>query len=77
MGRIADAIRAELLSWDGVSAHPHRFGGTEFRVHGREFGHLHGDRLADIPFPKRARDELIAAGRAEPHHVPNDLSSVA
>ena len=30
---------------------------------------MHGDRLADIPFPKRVRDELLKAGRVRPHHV--------
>ncbi len=62
--RIAD----EVLSWPGVEAAPHRFGGTEFVVGRREVGHLHGDTVADIPFPRRVRDELVAAGRAEPHH---------
>jgi hypothetical protein len=66
---VADRIREEVLSWEGVSAHPHRFGGVEFRLEKRELGHLHGDRLADLPFPRRVRDELVAAGRARPHHV--------
>jgi hypothetical protein len=35
----------------------------------RELGHLHGDRIADLPFPRRVRDELVAEGRARPHHV--------
>jgi hypothetical protein len=48
---------------------PHRFGGVEFRVGRREIGHIHGDTLVDIPFPKRVRDELVAAGEAEPHHI--------
>jgi hypothetical protein len=47
----------------------HRFGGIEFRLGRRELGHLHGSRLADLPFPVRVRDELVAAGRAERHHV--------
>ena len=34
-----------------------------------EIGHIHGDSLADLPFPKATRDSLIASGRAEPHHV--------
>lgn len=34
-----------------------------------EMGHVHGDRLADLPLPRKLRDELIAAGQAEPHHV--------
>ena len=62
-------IAGEVSSWEGVTTHPHRFGGVEFRLGKRELGHLHGDRLADIPFPKRVRDELIAADRARPHHV--------
>ena len=32
-------------------------------------GHVHGDRLADLPVPRRLHDDLIAAGRAQPHHV--------
>src|SRR5918999_774992 len=63
--RIAD----EVSGWEGVTTHPHRFGGVELRLGKRELGHLHGDRLADIPFPTRVRDELVAAGRAHPHHV--------
>jgi hypothetical protein len=64
-----DRIAHEVGSWDGVTSHAHRFGGVEFRLGRRELGHLHGDRLADLPFPKRVRDELVAEGRAEPHHV--------
>jgi hypothetical protein len=52
-----------------MSAHPHRFGGVEFQYGTREIGHLHGNRLLDVPFPSKLRDELVAAGRAEPHHV--------
>jgi hypothetical protein len=62
-------IRSAVLSWPGVSARPHRFGGVEFRLERREIGHLHRGRLLDIPFPRRVRDELLAAGKAEPHHV--------
>jgi Family of unknown function (DUF5519) len=62
-------IAATVESWPGVEAVPHRFGGIEFRVGRRELGHLHGDRIADLPFPRRVRDELIAEGRARPHHV--------
>ncbi len=62
-------ITEAVESWPGVESAPHRFGGIEFRVGRRELGHLHGDRIADLPFPRRVRDELIAAGRARPHHV--------
>jgi hypothetical protein len=66
---VADRIVEQILSWEGVTTHAHRFGGVEFRLGKRELGHLHGDRLADLPFPRRIRDELVAAGRARPHHV--------
>ncbi len=52
-----------------MSEAPHRFGGVEFSLGRREIGHLHGDRLLDVPFPRKVRDELVAAGRAAPHHV--------
>ena len=58
-----------LLTWEGMETHPHRFGGTEFRIGKREIGHIHGDSLVDIPFPKKVRDEIVAAGEASPHHI--------
>jgi hypothetical protein len=61
--RIAD----ELLSWPGVDAGPHRFGGSEFRVGRRQLGHLHGDETADLPLPRTLSDELVAAGKARGH----------
>jgi hypothetical protein len=63
-----DAVRDVVASWDGVTAHEHRFGGMEFRIGRRELGHLHRS-FADLPFGRRVRDELIASGRARPHHV--------
>jgi Luciferase len=65
----ADRITTAVGSWPDVELRPHRFGGVEFRLGRRELGHLHGDRIADLPFPRRVRDELVAAGRARPHHV--------
>ena len=58
-----------LLQWEGVTTAPHQFGGVEYRLGTREFGHMHGDHLVDIPFPRKVRDEVVAAGLAEPHHI--------
>jgi len=74
---VSGEIAREVLAWPGVTAHPHRFGGTEFRYGRRELGHLHGDRLADLPFPRRVRDELIESGRARAHHVLPDSGWVS
>lgn len=68
----SDTIKSELLKLDGVTAHPHRFGGVEYRIGKREVGHIHGDYMVDIPFPTRVRNELVAAGSAQPHHLLSD-----
>jgi Luciferase len=64
-----EKIETALQDLAGIDAQPHRFGGTEYRLGRREIGHVHGDQLVDIPFPKEVRDALVAAGRAEPHHI--------
>ena len=69
MTSIREEIESEVVGWLGVEARPHRFGGVEFRVRGHEIGHLHGNRLADLPFPVKVRKELVEAGRARLHHV--------
>ena len=66
---IHDAIVRAVSSWPGVTSGRCPFGGTELRYGRRELGHVHGNRLADLPFPLLIRNELVAAGRAEPHHV--------
>jgi hypothetical protein len=72
----AERITTTVAAWPGVETGPHRFGGVEFRLGRRELGHLHGSRIADLPFPRRVRDELIADGRAQPHHVLPDTGWV-
>ena len=62
-------ISEVVTSWPGVTVQPHRFGGVEYVIGRREVGHIHGDHLVDIPFPKKVREEIVAAGRAQPHHV--------
>ena len=70
-------IEAAVLTWPGVVAQPHRFGGTEFVLGKREVGHVHGDRLLDIAFPKPVRNEVVTAGLAEPHHILPDSGWVS
>jgi len=66
---IYHAIVREVSSWPGVTTGRHRFGGTEFRMGGRELGHVHGSKLADLPFPLLIREQLVGEGKAEPHHI--------
>lgn len=63
-------ITATVTQWQDTQALPHRFGGTEYRLGAkREIGHIHGDYMVDIPFPVKVRQELVAAGKAQPHHL--------
>ena len=62
-------IESEVLSWPGITARPHRFGGNEFRFGKGEVGHLHPEGIVDIPFTRRVRDVLLADGKVERHHV--------
>ena len=72
-----ERINTALQSWPGITSRPHRFGGMEYPLGRREIGHIHGDSLVDIPFPKKIRDELVSAGRAEPHHILPDSGWVS
>jgi hypothetical protein len=68
MSRIIETIKKELLSWPYVTAEAHRFGGIEFRLNKREMGHMHVDRVADLPFPMDVRNKLVNSGRVSAHH---------
>lgn len=62
-------VTAAVLEWEGMAVQPHRFGGVEYLLGRREIGHIHGDYLVDIPFPTKMSAEIVAAGRAMPHHI--------
>lgn len=70
-------ITQAVTSWESVTVAPHRFGGVEYVIGTREIGHIHSDHLVDIPFPKKVRDEIVAAGRAQPHHILPDSGWVS
>jgi len=65
---IAERITREIATWPGVAVTPHGPRFVEFRIGRRELGHLHGSTLADITFPVRIREQLVAAGRVMLHH---------
>jgi Luciferase len=77
MRHASERIEVEVGGWEGVTVHPHRFGGVELRLGRRELGHLHGDTLADLPFRRRIRDMLVETGRAEPHRILPDSGWVS
>jgi luciferase-like monooxygenase len=62
-------IEQEVLRWPGVSSVPGRFGAVAFRHGKREIGHIHRDRIADLPVRRELRNDLLLKGRARPHRV--------
>jgi hypothetical protein len=60
-------IVREVTSWPGVTLGDTGRGGTQFNYGNIELGHLHGKDCADLPFTRKIRDELIAAGRVTVH----------
>lgn len=71
------AVRRELLAHPEVTEGAHRFGGVVFHLAGHELGHLHGETIADLPFPPHLRDELIATGRVSDDRVVSDSAWVS
>jgi len=60
-------VEREVLGWPSVASEPSRFNSTVYKLGRREIGHVHRDGVADLPFPRRVHDELISAGKAQPH----------
>ena len=65
----SERITTEVTSWPGVTAGTGERGEFGFRVGRREIGHLHGDRVLHIGFPKAVWHELHDAGRIDYHPV--------
>ena len=62
-------IEREVLNWPGVSSEPGRFGAVAFRYGKREIGHIHRDRVADLPVTTEMREDILSGGRARPHRA--------
>ena len=62
-------IEQEVSAWHDVTVSGHVGGMMFFHVARREIGHVHGLRFADLPFPVRIREQLVAEGRAELHYL--------
>jgi len=60
-------VVTEVETWPGVATAPHQFGAVEFQLDGTEFGHIHRDGTLDVPFVRRLRNPLVAAGAVSRH----------
>ena len=64
-----EIITLEVASWPGVTAGAGSRGEFSFKVGKREIGHIHGDWVLHIGFPKDVWQELYDAGRIDYHPV--------
>jgi hypothetical protein len=65
----SERITEEVTSWPGVTSGHGERGELSFKLGRREIGHLHGDRVLHIGFPKAVWHELHDAGRIDYHPV--------
>ena len=66
---LLESVEREVLRWPGTTSGPSRFDAVAFRYGKREIGHVHRDRIADLPVTREARESLLAKGQARPHRA--------
>lgn len=64
---MTDSLQDWILQLPNVTTASHRFGGTEFQVHGLEFMHTHGTSHLDIKLSKQDQERVLKEGKAEQH----------
>ena len=65
----SEQITETVTAWPGVRAGTGSRGEFAFTLGRRELGHLHGDHVLHLGFPKAVWHELHDAGRIDPHPV--------
>jgi luciferase-like monooxygenase len=64
---MTESLQDWILQLPNVTKASHRFGGTEFQVHGLEFMHTHGPSYLDIRLSKEEQKKMLEEGKTEPH----------
>lgn len=71
--KFAMCVMEEVRRWPGVelrqhasSMEPGQSDGVEFRLYGKQVGHVHADCSVHIAFPKALKESLIGEQLAEP-----------
>jgi hypothetical protein len=69
MTNASQRITAAVTAWPGVTAGYGDRSEFSFKVGRREIGHLHGDHVLHIGFPKQVWAQLYEQGRIDYHPV--------
>ena len=64
---MSNSLEDWILQLPNVTKAPHRFGGTEYQVHGLEFMHSHGPSYLDIRLSKEDQGRVLREKKAEHH----------
>ena len=64
---MSESLQEWILHLPNVTKTPHRFGGTEFQLHGLEFMHTHGALQLDIRLSRQDQERVLKEGKAEQH----------
>ncbi len=64
---LGESLDEWITALPNVTKAPHRFGGTEYQIHGLEFMHSHGPSYLDIRLSKEDQEVVLKAGKAEQH----------
>ncbi len=70
--KFAFEVMDEVRRWPGIELRSHasptpgEADGVEFRLYGKQVGHLHGDCSVHVPFPKAFRETVVMEQLAEP-----------
>lgn len=62
-------VERKVLGWPGTTSESGRFHSVAFRYGKREIGHVHRDRIADLPVTPEIREAVLSKGRARPHRA--------
>jgi len=62
----AVTIEQEVLRWPGATSASSRFGAVAFRYEKRESGHIHRDRIADLPVTLEMHEDLLKGDHSRP-----------
>ena len=63
---MSESLQDWILQLPNVTKASHRFGGTEFQIHGLEFMHTHGTSHFDIRLSKENQERMLKEAKAEP-----------
>ena len=64
-----DELEETVLEYPHTDISIHKYGGSQFNHHRKEFAHLHSNGILDVRFDLDLKKQLLMEGRITDHHV--------